>query len=203
MTQDTKIFIGIALVTVAVLAFVVLGAKNQGGPADLSLINRGGVATGSAQPQATLVEFSDFQCPACQTAEAAVAKVLETHADKIKFVYRNLPLPQHSLAFKAAQAALAANEQGQFWPYKEKLFANQESLKEESFQQIAADLKLDLGKFKTDLNSQKTVAQVQQDLNDARSLKLPGTPSFFLDGQRLELNSFDDLNKAVEEKLNK
>lgn len=200
MKSDAKILVTIAGLTIlAAAAILVTAPKAQ--PADPALVNRSGQATGSAEARVTLTEFSDFFCPTCKTAEPFIAAIFEKHADKVKFIYRHFPLPQHPLAFKAAQAAEAAALQGKFWEYKKEVFANQENLQESSFETIAERLQLELERFRHDLNSEETLKKVQQDLADAKTLNLNSTPSFFVDGEKINLTSFTDLVQKIESRL--
>jgi len=201
MSGDSKILLGIAGLTVIVIGIVVVGSSASGKPADPVVINRGINVRGPESAPVTLVEFSDFQCPACKSFEPVVEEVINKYSDRLRFVYRHYPLPQHDLAFKAAQASQAADLQGKFWEYKKEVFAIQENLKEGSFEEIAQKLGLDLEKFRNDLNDEKTAKKVQQDLSDARALNLNGTPSFFVNGEKIELDSYQDLLTAVEAKL--
>ena len=201
MSGDSKILLGIAGLTVIVIGIVVVGSSASGKPADPVVINRGINVRGPESAPVTLVEFSDFQCPACKSFEPVVEEVINKYSDRLRFVYRHYPLPQHDLAFKAAQASQAADLQGKFWEYKKEVFAIQENLKEGSFEEIAQKLGLDLEKFRNDLNDEKTAKKVQQDLSDAKALNLNGTPSFFVNGEKIELDSYQDLLTAVEAKL--
>lgn len=202
MSSDTKILLVIAALTIGVIGFIIFNSASATQSYDPAIISRGGVATGSATPKVTLTEFSDFFCPACREVNPIVDQIIQKDGDRVKFVYRHFPLPQHPLAFKAAQAAEAANLQGKFWVYRDKLFEIQDSINESSFEQVAKDLSLDVNKFKADRDSDAVIKKVQQDEADAKKLNLPGTPSFFLDGEKLELTSFSDLTKTVEQKLN-
>lgn len=199
MKTDTKILLGILGLTLLAVA-VVLATAPKGTAVDPNVVNRGGEATGSAQPKMTLVEFSDFQCPACKSFEPYVNQLLEKHAADLRFVYRHFPLPQHNLALKAALAAAAASEQGKFWEYKKELFANQEKLKDDSFEEIAKKLNLDLTRFNQERDSSELLSKVQEDLKDGQKLNVNATPTFYLDGEKLNLDSFDSLAKAVESK---
>ena len=201
MSGDSKILLGIAGLTVIVIGIVVVGSSASGKPADPVVINRGINVRGPESAPVTLVEFSDFQCPACKSFEPVVEEVINKYSDRLRFIYRHYPLPQHDLAFKAAQASQAADLQGKFWEYKKEVFAIQENLKEGSFEEIAQKLGLDLEKFRNDLNDEKTAKKVQQDLSDAKALNLNGTPSFFVNGEKIELDSYQDLLTAVEAKL--
>ncbi|MCL5004303.1 MAG: DsbA family protein [Patescibacteria group bacterium] len=201
MSSDAKILLAIAAATVAVLAFIVFGSQSAGKPVDRAVVERNGQATGSASPKVTLTEFADFQCPACGQIEPLVNSIIAQYGDKLKFIYRNFPLSQHPYAFKAAVAAQAAGEQGKFWEYRQKLFDEQESLSDGSFEQIAKDLNLNLEKFNKDFNSQAMNQKVQADLNDAQKLNLSGTPSFFINGEPVNLASLNDLSARVKEAI--
>ncbi len=201
MSSDTKILLVIAALTVGVIGFIVLNSGSATQNIDPAIISRGGVATGSATPKVTLTEFSDFFCPACHAANPTVDQIIQKDGNQVKFVYRHFPLPQHPLAFKAAQAAEAANLQDKFWIYRDKLFDLQDSLTDASFEQIAKDLGLDVNKFKADMDSTEVIKKVQLDADDAKKLNLPGTPSFFVNGEKIEFATYADLVKAVEDKL--
>lgn len=202
MSSDTKILLVIAAITVGVIGFIIFNSGTITQNVDPAIISRGGVATGSATPKVTLVEFSDFFCPACHAVNPTVDQIIKKDGDRVKFVYRHFPLPQHPLAFKAAEAAEAANLQGKFWTYRDKLFDQQDSLTEASFEQIAKDLSLDVNKFKADMDGSDVLKKVQLDQSDAGKLNLPGTPSFFVNGEKIEFATYADLVKAVEDKLN-
>lgn len=201
MNKDTKILLTIGGLTLAIVVFIVFSSGPANQKVDSANVNRGGVATGSANPKLTLVEFSDFFCPACKAVNPFVENIIEKYGSDIKFIYRNFPLPQHPLAVDAAKASLAASIQGEFWPYRNLLFANQENLKTESFEELAKNLNLDLSKFRQDLQSKDVNQILAQDIKDSRDLNLNSTPTFFLDGEKVELNSFTDLIKSVETKL--
>lgn len=112
-------------------------------------------AKGSSQAKVTIVEFSDFQCPYCGKVQETLKKIFETYPNKVKLVFRNYPLPFHENAEPAAQASLCANEQGKFWEFHDKLFANQEKLTVTDLKQYAANLGVDANKFNSCLDSGK------------------------------------------------
>ncbi len=200
MKNDTKILLVVLVLIVAVMALIIFTAGSTK-PVDASLVNTGKNVYGSIDAKNILVEFSDFFCPSCKTAEPYISQLLSKYPKNIKFIYRHFPLPQHPLAFKASTSAEAAGIQGKFWEYKEKLFENQETLAEKSFDEIAKNLGLDLDKFNKDKVSETVLATVQGDLNTANKLNLNGTPSFFLNGEKITFSSFESLNKTIESKL--
>jgi len=144
-----------------------------------------------------LVEFSDFQCPACKNfATTFISRVKELYPNDVAIVYRNLPLTTiHKYSFNAAVAAEAAAKQDKFWEYHDALFENQgtndDQLKEEDFVKIAGDLGLDTEKFKSDYNSSNVESLARDDLNYALSLNLNSTPTIFINGVKIDLQHTD------------
>jgi protein-disulfide isomerase len=107
------------------------------------------------------------------------------YGGKVKFAWKNLPLPFHDKAQLAAEAALAANEQGKFWEYHDKLFANQQALDRPSLEKYAEELGLNMPKFKAALDSGKFKQQIDSDKAEAQKAGASGTPTFFINGNRL------------------
>lgn len=146
---------------------------------------------GSRTAPAVLIEYSDFQCPACGAYQPIIDAVLKQVGSRIALVYRHYPLTQlHQSAQLAAQASEAADRQGAFWPYHDLLFQRQASWPQaldvrQTFIDYAQELKLDTKKFAADLDSAEVKARVNTDAQDAQTLKLPGTPSFFLNGKSI------------------
>ncbi len=154
LSGETKFFIGIVVATVIILIGAVFFFSQPTKPVDSALlIPKEAWATGSAQPKSTLVEFSDFECPACIQAQPFVKQVLDKYQDRLQLVYRHYPLPQHSLAPKAAEAAEAAGTQGKFWAMHDGLFKLNGDLTIEKMSSLAAELKLDMDKFDKDLKA--------------------------------------------------
>ena len=144
--------------------------------------------TGATNSPNLLVEFSDFQCPFCADAAADVQAFLQQNPGKFTFTYKHLPIQSiHKQALPAAQAAWAAQQQGQFWPYHDALFARQDELGEKLYAEIAQQLQLDLGKFERDRNSNTATKAIDTDLALAQQIGITGTPFFALNGQVLQL----------------
>lgn len=141
----------------------------------------------------TLLEYGDYQCPACGQYYPIVKQVVEEYKDTVSFQFRNLPLTQiHPNAFSAARAAEAADKQGKFWEMHDMLYQNQEAWSEGSdpmsvFEDYAGALKLDVGKFKTDYMGKAVSGPINADI---AAFKKTGatmqTPTFFIDGKRVE-----------------
>jgi len=150
----------------------------------------------------TIVEFSDYQCPYCWRWHVQVYDALmEAYPDKIRFVYRNFPLSFHQNALPAAEAALCAGDQNAYWEFHDALFANQESLNNQSgtileqtfYNDLAASFNLDVAAFEECMVSRKYEEFIQNDMQYAASLPIDsngesavgGTPTFFVNGYRL------------------
>lgn len=204
LTGETKFIIGIIIFCIAIIAVATMFFSSPTQGLDRSdLLPKGTPIKGPEEAKVYLVEFSDFQCPACGAYKPIVDKVVEKYKDKIVFGYRHFPLPQHQFAFKAAEAAGAAGEQGKFWEMYEYLFSNQTQLSDEFIQNSGKAINLNEQKFQEALNSGKYKDEVSKDMTDGTRFGVNATPTFFLDGRKLSLTSFDDLEKAVAQEVNR
>ena len=159
-------------------------------------------ALGPSSAPIELVEFSDFQCPFCYRAHPTVKQVLSTYGSKIRFVYRNYPLPNHPNARPAAEAAQCANDQGQFWAYHDRLFADQTKLGNDDLKASAAALGLDAGRFNACFDSHKYKARVDTDLQAGNEAGVNGTPAFFINGRSLSgAQPFEAFKRVIDEEL--
>lgn len=208
--SEIKMIVGIVVVCVVILfAFVWFGPKNVIEVKDPNLLVKAdSQMTGKIGAKVTLVEFADYQCPAC----AAVSPYVKGVADQFKnnpdfnYVYRNFPLSQHQNAIISAEAAEAAAVQGKFWEMGEVLYKNQaewEKVAEpiEIFAKYASDLKLNVAQFRLDLQMHKYQAKINADLQDAIDLNLNKTPSLFLNG--VEVQDLNKLKELIEKNLAK
>lgn len=162
-------------------------------------------STTSADPStfvATLVEFSDFQCPACGAFYPLVKQLEEEFKGKLKVVYKHYPLPQHQYALKAAEASEAAGAQGKFWEYHDLLFENQNDLSVGNLKKLANDLGLNIEQFNNDLDSGKYASTVSEDIKLGNKLNVNSTPTFYLNGKKLILRNADDLKKEIQAVVN-
>jgi len=154
-------------------------------------VNASDHTLGSATSTVTLVEYADFQCPACQAYFPLLQKLTTDYQSKILFVYRYFPLPQHPNAVPAAEAAEAASLQGKFWPMHDLLFGHYQDWENLSdptpiFIQYATQLGLNVTKFQSDMQSDAVKNVVNADLASATSENLQGTPSFYLNGKYIQ-----------------
>jgi protein-disulfide isomerase len=155
-------------------------------------------ARGSVTAPVTIVEFTDFQCPACAAMHPVLEEVLQSYGDKVRFVVRDFPLNQHEYARKAAEAADAANEQGKFFEYIAVLFKNQKALDIASLKKYASDLGLNRTKFDAALDRAVYAPEVKHDIEDGEMYGVGSTPTIFINGVQLRNLSADGLREAIE-----
>jgi len=202
MNSETKLFIGILASTVAIIIAAISFFSQPVKPiAKETLVGANPVATGSASAKTWLVEFSDFQCPACLAYEPTVEELMKTYPQDLYFVYRNFPLAQHPFAVPAAQAFLAAGQQGKYWEMHNRLFANQDSFSDATWATLAKELALDEEKFLEDMKSKAINDVITTDQTYGTAIGINSTPTFYLNGLKLTLDSPEDLKKEVEKAL--
>jgi protein-disulfide isomerase len=153
---------------------------------------------GSATAPVTIVEFTDFQCPACAAMHPVFEEVLKSYGDKVRFVVRDFPLSQHENARKAAEAANAANAQGKFFEYITLLFQRQKALDVPSLKKYASELGLDRARFDAALDRAVYATEVQRDIEDGELYGVGSTPTIFINGVQLRVLSADGLREAID-----
>jgi len=185
MNGETKFFIGVVLAAVLAVAGIVVFTKTKPAPSepDLALAQIRGETN-----QVTIVEFGDFQCPACAAASAPLKAAIEANTDSVRLAYIHFPLPSHPNAEPAGWAAEAAALQGKFWEMHDLLFTRQESWSgltdpAETFAAFAQELELNAEQFKTDYNSSAVKARVDAGRSHGNALKVNQTPTFFVNGE--------------------
>ncbi len=153
---------------------------------------------GDANAPVTIVEFTDFQCPACAAMHPVLEEVLKSYGNKVRFVVRDFPLTQHEYARKAAEAADAANAQGKFFEYIAILFKNQKALDVPSLKKYASELGLDRARFDAALDRGVYEAEVRKDVTDGELYGVGSTPTIFINGVQLKTLSADGLKEAID-----
>ncbi len=210
MTQETKVLFGIGGITVAILLGAVFflsktpPISGNGSVVDNNLLikeNSWKIATDSAK--VTIVEFGDYQCPACGASYPVIEQILKDYPKKVNFVFRHFPLPLHLNSLEAAEAAEAAGEQGKYWQMHELLYKNQSDWSEskavlEIFINYAKELGLNIDLFKSSMSSNKFIDKINSDKNDGTSLGINSTPTFFVNGTRLNNWSYNEFKKYIE-----
>jgi protein-disulfide isomerase len=159
-------------------------------------------ARGPEDAPVTVVVFADFECPFSSKADKTLAQLEADYPGKLRFVFKNHPLPIHKSAKLAAKAALAAGEQGKFWEYHSALFADISSLDAASLDRRAEDLGLDIVKFERALDGAALDAAIDADVAEAKRLNIRGTPTLFINGRRvIGAQPIDVLRAVIDEIL--
>lgn len=156
---------------------------------------------GSTDAAVTIVAFTDYQCPSCAAMHPTLERLVKEYGNKVRLVTRDFPLNQHAEAFKAAEAAEAAREQGKYWEYIQVLMRNQSALSVEKLKSYATELGLDRARFDSALDSAKFAELIQLDVEDGMKLGLNATPTIFVNGRRVSARSYEDLKASIEAAL--
>lgn len=164
---------------------------------------------GQKDSKVTLVEYSDFQCPACRAWEPQITKIMSEFGAHISLVYRNFPLRQvHLNSQISAQAAEAAGMQGKFWEMHALLFENQSiwspqpsDAVKDTFADYAKQLGLDVDQFKKDLTSDKAASNVNEDFDSGTASGVDSTPTFFLNNKEIKPQSNDEFRQLIRDAI--
>lgn len=196
MNSETKIITSIGIITVLV---VIIGLYFSGGSASNSpsvniqptiLVNQNSARIAAKEAKIQIVEFADFECPACAVQAPIIRKFLDAHKDNVDYVFRIIPI--HDTSKDAAAAAYAAGEQGKFFEMGDLLFAKQDEWSSEpkaklaeKFATYATELGLDVNRFKTDMTNNRSAydARVEADAKDATTMNIMSTPTLIINGK--------------------
>lgn len=159
---------------------------------------------GDKNAKITVIEYSDFECPACVAAAPVVKELIVGYEGKVRFVSRSFPLPQHKLARAASYAAEAAGVQGKFYEMSDVINERKSEWALEKdptgkFKEYANGIGLDVEKFSADMNSEMIKNKVTRDEQNAYDLQLFQTPSFFIDGKYV--NDIGEMKVLLDEKI--
>lgn len=193
----------IVLAAAGVVAlFMIQSTPSGGGPTSSSGLSGPGRTIGNTASKVALVEYADYQCPICRQFGITVARQIEeayVKTNKISFTYKYFPVVDGGTTGEshwAAEAAECANQQGKFWEYHDKLLSvwvgeRVGTYTKANLKQYAASVGLDTATFNPCLDNDQTASIVQTDANSAENLRLPGTPSFLINGQVFDAQSLD------------
>jgi protein-disulfide isomerase len=219
--MSTNLKISGALVVVALA--VVLGLVIAGGQSDEPTAAKPSPDTVASTPvvradthkldvaadgKVTLVEFLDFECEACAAVYPLIEELRQQFAGRMTFAIRYFPLPGHRNGKIAAQAVEAASKQGKLEPMYKRMYETQkewgesEESKKDVFIGYAEDLGLNMTKFRADLESPATIARIEKDMQDGANLGVVSTPTLFLNGEMMKLQSAEQLRADIEAAFN-
>ena len=175
---------------------------------DLLVVQADDWAKGNKEPKVTLVEYLDFECESCGAYYPVMKKLFEEFGNEVKFVVRYFPLDGHKNSMTSALAAEAAGKQGKYWEMHDKLFENQSTWSKITdaktlFTEYAAQLGLDRNKFIADLDSDSVNKKITDDIRSGTESQLDGTPTFFINGNKLKIQTYGDIDSAISEYLTK
>lgn len=161
--------------------------------------------TTPATEKAQLVEFLDFECESCRAAYPLVEDLKKEYGDRITIIHRYFPLPGHRNSGTAALAVEAAAQQGKYEQMVARMFETQPEWGEKQdsqaalFRNYAQDLGLDLARYDADIADEKTKERIRQDVTDGTALGVTGTPTFFLNGEKLTLNTEEQFRQLLDD----
>lgn len=212
MSQETKVIIGISVVTILILIGAVFFLSGNQKPQEQvpkvtdtkQLLGDQKRVVKAPNAKVTIVEFGDFQCPACGAAHPTVKQVLKDYEGKVTFVWRHFPLPMHKNAMLAAISSEAAGEQGKFWEMHSMLFDNQKEWEESNdakkiFVSYAEKLGLDIQKFSDALDKKFNAERIQADADAGIALGVNSTPTFFINGEQENgVLTYDEFKEKID-----
>ena len=157
----------------------------------------------NASAPITIVEFADFGCPYSRDVSFVIRRLIEANPEKIRFIYRDFPITEiHPIAKFVAEASECAHEQNVFWQFHDKLYQNQNDLSEDRIYELAQEVGVNQSRFRNCMISGKYVAEVQQDIEEGFAAGVRGTPTFFINGNRvvgaIPEDIFEKILKSVE-----
>ncbi len=207
MRRETRnlllIFFGSILAVVGAIVAVEVGSSRGGA---VSVDNPASYRIGPDSAKVKVVEFSDYQCPACKSIESHLKTLITSYGDQVQLVYRNFPLPQHKNAMAASLAAEAAGAQGKFWRMHDRLFDTQDSWASladptDYFVLIGREALVDVDPLRDAIIKQTYLAKVKTDVADGNRMGIQGTPTFFVNGVQVQLRQPKDLDDAISKAL--
>ena len=170
-------------------------------PPRVNISLSGAPLRGSSNAPIVLVEYADYECPYCQMVQPDIDKVLAAYSGKVAFAFKDVPLPMHANAPKAAEATHCAEAQGKFWEYHDLLFSTKQ-LEPAKLKEHARTLKLDTAAFDKCLDTAANSERIKAQLEEAQDLGLNSTPSFFINGRFTQGNlTYDQLRQLIDEEL--
>ena len=220
--MSKKAWIIFAVVVIGLLTALVISSRNAKPSTDVSNVNQdqilaaspasGNIADqvfGNKESKVILVEYGDFQCPACESAHPNIKAITEQYSNEIAFVFRNFPLSTiHPNARASAGVAEAAGLQGKYWEMHNYLYENQDAWssltgaeRTDAFVGYATLLELDIAQFKTDLASEAVGQKISFDQAIGKKLNVDSTPTFYLNGVKIEGEVVSDVQNGTGDKL--
>lgn len=210
---EKKLFAGVAIFSVLILVVGMFFINkttstptiNKELTKEILTVKNDDWVNGSVDAPITIVEYLDFECEACRVYYQITKQLKEEYKDKIRFVVRYYPLPNHKNSMTSAQAVESAGKQGKFWEMHDILYENQATWGEKPtatpsvFEEYAKQIGLDIDKYKNDVNSSEVKDRINRDKVDAERLGIQGTPTFFINGERIpNPKGYEDFKSLID-----
>lgn len=210
MTTEAKVLTGIVVATIAIVIGAVFFLSQPEKPVVIdsaNLIRDDSLKISSDSAKLTIVEFGDFQCPACKMAGPGLKQAMSEFPGQVNFVFRHYPLPIHANAQAAAKAVEAANKQGKVWQMYDKIFDSQEEWANDNnptdkFKQYASELGMDGEKLTADMNDNTIADKIFKDIADGNASGVNSTPTFFFNNELYKKGiGYQDFKSEIEARL--
>ena len=209
MSSDTKLIVGVIIASVGLLIGGIFFLSSSGGGAndsgsstnvEIKIRDEGYNTKGSENPVVKIIEFSDFECPACKGTAPILQQLIKEYPNEVRLIYQHFPLPQHKAARLAAEAVEATGVQGKFWEMHDLLFVNQKELSEEKIRELAGQIEgLDVEKFNQEFDDRVYKNKVLADLSQGNQLGIDSTPTIFINGVLYKgPRSFENMKQVIE-----
>lgn len=163
----------------------------------------GAPSKGPADAPVMIAVFTDFQCPYCAKLAKIIDEAFKKNPEKVRVAFKNFPLRMHRYAHPAAAAALAAEKQGRFWEFHDRLFENYKELNPEKIKEIAQGLGLDWERLEKEMKEGAISAAIRRDMSEGRKVGVRGTPTVFINGRILRDKSLAGFQAAIDRELKK
>lgn len=204
------VFVGVVLVGVVAAMVKLASVTGAGTPVAVQTVNilpsvsPADWIRGNPNAATTLIEYGDFQCPACATFHSVVLAIEKELGDNLRVIFRHFPLQQHANARSAAQAAEAAGKQGKFWEMHDMIYEGQREWSEKSktdaiavFAGYAQKLKLNIDTFGKDMNDETIIDKIENNFDQGVGFGVDSTPTFFLNNTRMSPRSYSEFRDAI------
>ena len=210
--MDKRFLSFLAVIVLVFVGLLFIGKKDAKEPASTNTASATNHVRGSGSKQVTLIEYGDYQCPACLTYYPIIEALVEKYKNDITFQFSNFPLDSiHPNGRAAARTAEAADMQGKFWDMYDLLYQNQNQWASASnpqplFESYASDLKLNLDQFRKDRSSASVNSRINADITQGQKIKAVSTPTFVLNGRKLVDNppaNIDSFSKLIDDEIAK
>ncbi len=157
---------------------------------------------GNPNGKITLIEFADYECPHCKRFQPVLRQIVEEFPNDVKLYFKHYPLPQHTNARLAAEAAVAGQKQGKFWQFQDKLWEHQDELGPAEIEKVAKETGLDVAKFRQDIASEAIKARVEKDHTDGTTAGIQATPTLYINGREYtDARDSDSLKEWIKDEL--